>query len=269
MKYSREGEFYGKTNETVHLNGIILNDADYVYDKVDWHYHENAYFTFILQGSVLEGNKKTINECTTGTLLFHHWQDAHYNIGSKEFTRGFHVEIKPSWFSNFDISHDSLHGSIRISHPRIKILMYKIFKELKLNDRNRQLAIDALLVEIFSMMSKHESLANDKNPSWVNRVKDVLHNGEDSMDLPDLARLAGIHPVHLSRAFFKYFSTSLGDYARETKIQRALSLLPNNELSLTDIALNCGFSDQSHFNRLFKYYHQITPLQYRKLLLKN
>ena len=100
MKFSREGEFYGKTNETVHLNGVILNDADYVLDRVDWHYHENAYFTFILQGSVLEGSKKTINECTAGTLLFHHWQDAHYNVASKEYTRGFHVEVKPSWPSD-------------------------------------------------------------------------------------------------------------------------------------------------------------------------
>jgi AraC-like DNA-binding protein len=55
------------------------------------------------------------------------------------------------------------------------------------------------------------------------------------------------HPVHLSREFPKYFDTTLGDYIRATKVQRAVALLPNPGLSLTDISLECGFADQSHF----------------------
>jgi hypothetical protein len=94
------GQFYGQPNETIILNGLILNDADYTHDKIDWHYHENAYFTFLLTGNVLDGNKSEVYECSSGSLLFQYSQDPHYNVGSKVPTRGLHVEIEPSWFAS-------------------------------------------------------------------------------------------------------------------------------------------------------------------------
>jgi AraC family transcriptional regulator len=132
MTCSKPGQFYGKANETLFLNGIILNDSDYIHDTVDWHYHENAYFTFLLQGSSLDGNKKQIHECSAGSLLFQNWQDPHYNVGSKQATRGFHVEIMPSWFASYHIPVNLVEGSIRIMDPSLKTLMYNVFKETKL-----------------------------------------------------------------------------------------------------------------------------------------
>jgi AraC family transcriptional regulator len=58
MQHLQTGQFFEQTNTTIHLDGITLTDTEYTLDKVDWHYHENAYFTFILQGNVIEGNKK-------------------------------------------------------------------------------------------------------------------------------------------------------------------------------------------------------------------
>lgn len=268
MKCSKPGQFYGKTNETVFLKGVILNDADYIHDRVDWHFHENSYFTFILEGGTIDGNKKQVYECSSGGLLFHNWQDAHYNIASGKSTRGFHVEIFPEWFSSFDIPVDAVEGSISIADPQVKMLMYTIFKETKLNRATKQLAIDALLIEIFGLLSHTAGKTTGKKPGWVGKVRDALHDPSENWQLADLAKLADVHPVHLSRTFSKYFNATLGDYIRTVKVQQALSLLPDKEISLTDIAIQCGFADQSHFIRSFKSYQQLTPLRYRKLLLK-
>ena len=268
MKCSKAGHFYGNTNETLYLNGIILNDANYLHDRVDWHFHENAYFTFLLEGFVQEGNKRGVNDCSAGSLLFHNWQDAHYNIGSKKFTRGFHVEIYPSWFSSFDIDTHITEGSINIQDPSIKRLMYTIFKESKSGGSSRQLAIDALLIELFQSISRSGKAAAKRRPTWVKKIEDALHDDSASWGLTDLAKIADIHPVHLSRDFSKYFHTTLGDYIRQLKVQQALSLMPNKDLSLTEISAQCNFSDQSHFIRTFKSYQHMTPLSYRKLLLK-
>ena len=62
MKLLQTGQFYGQTNNTFLLNGLALTDTEYTQEKVDWHYHENAYFTFILQGNIIEGNKKEVNK---------------------------------------------------------------------------------------------------------------------------------------------------------------------------------------------------------------
>jgi transcriptional regulator GlxA family with amidase domain len=59
----------------------------------------------------------------------------------------------------------------------------------------------------------------------------------------------------------------LGDYIRKLRVENALILLGNKERSLTDIALECGFSDQSHFIRCFKVLNKINPSHFRKPLL--
>lgn len=268
MNCSRTGQFYGTTNETIHLQGVTLTDTEYSQDRVPWHFHENHYFTFLLEGGMVEGNKKDVYECRGGDLLFHNWQDAHYNIASGRFTRGFHVELSSSWFSSFDRTNDVTEGSIRLADPRIKRLMYHIFKEMKLAGDAGQLCIDALLLEILSLLGKSQRLEQGRKPQWVGRLREMLHAPQEDWTLTDLAKSLDIHPVHLSRHFSKYFGMTLGDYIRSVRIERALTLLPNEEFSLTDISFECGFADQSHFIRCFKSYYHITPLHYRKYLLK-
>lgn len=58
MKLSQTGEFYGQTNTTIKLEGLTLTHTVYTHDKVDWHYHENAYFTFIPREMLLRGIKR-------------------------------------------------------------------------------------------------------------------------------------------------------------------------------------------------------------------
>lgn len=268
MEQLKTGQFYGITNETIHLAGVTLTDTAYTHDRVDWHYHENAYFTFLLEGAVLEGNKKEVYHCSPGSLLFHNWQEAHYNIKPNGFTRGFQVELKPSWFDAFDMNTDTIQGSLQLANPRLKMTMYNIFKETKLSKGN-SLGIDTLLLSLFSQMKGEDARYSTKKPNWVQQLRQILQDAPfEDWSLPALAAMLDIHPVHLSREFSRHFHCNLGDYIRTVKVQRALSLLTNKQRSLTDIALACGFADQSHFIRSFKSLHTLTPLQFRKLLLK-
>lgn len=268
MKQSQKGAFYGQTNNTINLEGITLTDTVYTQDKVDWHYHENAYFTFILQGQVIEGNKKETYHCSQGTLLFHNWDDAHYNIKPPGFTRGFHIEIDQSWFDNHELITGDLQGSVSIKDPKVQMLFYKLFKESKTNDSTSALAINSLLIEVLENIDNQNKANEMFIPDWVRTLKEILHEQiVDDFSLASLAALLGIHPVHLSRYFPKYFGCSLGEYIRKSKIQKSLGMLSNNSNSLVDIALQTGFSDQSHFNRCFKENIGITPMAYRKLII--
>lgn len=58
MNLLHTGEFVRQTNETLQVNGLTLTDTEYTHAYVDWHYHENAYFTFILQGGVKRATEK-------------------------------------------------------------------------------------------------------------------------------------------------------------------------------------------------------------------
>lgn len=268
MKQLQTGQFHGQTNKTIHLNGITLTDTEYTQEKVDWHYHENAYFTFILEGNVIEGNKKEVHNCSAGSLLFHNWQEPHYNIKPKGFTRGFHIELEKNWFTGFTFNNNSIQGSFLIENPDIKLLLYKIVKETKLDDTTSSLSIQTLVLQALAKMFDTATPSPKGMPAWVNIIKDMLHTSlYTKLSLEDLAKTAGIHPVHLSRYFPRYFYCSIGEYIRKIKIEKSLSLLPNKKISLTEIAFECGFSDQSHFTRCFKEINGITPSGYRKILL--
>lgn len=269
MKQSKRGEFYGQTNKTISLEGITLTDTVYTHPKVDWHYHEHAYFTFILQGNVIEGNKKEVYNCTPGSLLFHNWQEPHYNIKPEGFTRGFHLEIEKRWFDDLTLNSNNLQGSVTILNPDIKLLMYKIFRATKIDDFHYDLSTQTLLIEILSKLNGDFQSILHKNPKWVSMIDEILHDQlTETITLDYLSKTLGIHPIHLSRDFSKYFHCNLGEYIRKLKVEKALSLIALQSKSLTEIAYECGFSDQSHLTRSFREINGLNPSEHKKLLFK-
>lgn len=268
MNHLHKGQFYGQTKRTTFLEGITLTDTEYTLDKVDWHYHENPYFTFILQGNLIEGNKKKVYNCSAGTLLFHNWQEPHYNIKPKGFARGFHIELDQKWANNYGIDFNDLQGNMHVEDPAVKLLLYRLFRESKRNDNASDLSIQGLVLQTLTGIKQTPNTPLKNNPSWVKKVRDMLHDTcTDHLSLIQLAKALDIHPVHLSRDFPRYFHCGLGNYVRRLKIERSLTLLSNKKLSLSAIAFECGFSDQSHFTRCFKELMGLGPLAYRKILL--
>ena len=265
MKTLSNGEFFGQTSQTISLDGLIITDTEYTHSFVDWHYHENPYFTFLLQGNMTEGNKKETYDCSAGTLLYHHWEDAHYNIKPDIFTRGFHIEITENWFEKFQLSKNKAEGSFNIKNPASKLLIHQIFKETKINDTSFELSINQLLLKVFNQLSDQKEDFG-KKPVWVKKIDEILHeNSTEKLSLEELSQTLDIHPMHLSRDFHKYFHCNLGEYLRKLKVEKSLKLLNEYE-SLSEVALECGFSDQSHFIRCFKENIGITPLKYKNLL---
>jgi AraC family transcriptional regulator len=165
---------------------------------------------------------------------------------------------------------DVFQGSCQLYHPKVKIEAYNIFKESKINDGSSPLAILLLLLRLLSQISGGTTERNHQTvPSWVTKLKEILNDTQiEEWTLTSLSKILDLHPVHLSRSFSKYFGANLGDYIRTIKVQRAVSMLANKSLSLTDIAYDCGFADQSHFIRCFKAVYYLKPAQFRKILLK-
>ncbi len=262
----KKGENYSRKERITQLDSLILSENFYTNERVDWHYHENFYFIYLLEGQLYETNKKNSYTLTPGTLLFHNWQDAHINENQKELSRGFHLEIASSWFKNNRLTSDSLEGSLRVHNPDHILRFDKIYKETLINDVSSELSIHMLLLNLFGGLLNTKDTFKQKIPTWVHKVKEILHTEfEQKLSLQYLSRELGIHPIHLSSDFPKYFNQlTIGDYIRCLKINRSLTLLRTSSYSITEIAYLCGFSDQSHLIRIFKKHLGITPFQYLK-----
>jgi AraC family transcriptional regulator len=269
MKRSERGFFYGDTTELIRLDGVTLTDTLYDQGRVDWHFHEDDYFTFLLLGGMREGNRKEVYECVAGDLIFHNWQDRHFNIGSGLHTRGFHVELSDHWYERLGIPANLTEGSMQLKDPLVRSMMYSVFKEAKLSGERAQLGVDVALAQLFGILGKMREARTDgggRQPGWVDRIREMLHDGSEDWSLVRLANEVNVHPAHLSREFSRYFHTGLGDYLRLVKVHRAMTLLGDPERLLTEIAFECGFADQSHFIRSFRNYYGVTPLEYRRLI---
>lgn len=271
MKYLKSGQHFGARKKTVKLDGAILTEAGYTPDiEVPWHYHENAYFFYHLRGRLDEVNKKKTITCTSGTLLFHHWQDPHYDNNFSKDACFFHIEIENKWFLQHQIKPSILEGSWQIKNPILKPIFLKIHREISLDDTATQISVDGLLLQSIAEIKRTSDTDRFGKPIWVKKVREILNDSFNTkITLQALAAETGVHPVHLSKKFPMYFGLGFGQYIRNVRVQKASQLLLDKEANLSHIAYECGFSDQSHFIRCFKEITGMTPSLYRSNITKS
>lgn len=267
MEAMSSGNFFGNTDQTIVLDGLVITNTEYTHDFVDWHFHENAYFTFLLAGKVSEINKKEHHKCGPGTLLFHNCQEQHYNVKPKGYTRGLHLEISPEWLKEVAGNHITS-GSFEVINPLVKTLLHQILLTSKNPDDTTSLSLHAFALAAVDRLAKNAVLRRYKQPPvWVDQLAQLLNDApEISHSLQSLSNATGVHPVHLSRYFPKYFGCNLGAYIRSIRLCRAAAGLNSGTKSATQIAFECGFYDQTHLIRCFKEEFRITPHQYQRYL---
>jgi AraC-like DNA-binding protein len=102
-------------------------------------------------------------------------------------------------------------------------------------------------------------------PWQARRVAEMIRQRLDGdIHLADLAGECGLSVSHFTRAFRKSFGMSPYRWLLERRIDRAKSLLATGGLSLADIALQAGFSDQTAFTRAFGRIVGDSPARWRR-----
>jgi hypothetical protein len=129
-----------------------------------------------------------------------------------------------------------------------------------------------MLHEVYEKFLKMQQ-NRKKIPVWVNELKAIIQDQVDTQVTSDLKKISGdleLNPAYLSREFSKYFENmNFGEYIRKLRIDKAITLIESSNYSLTKIAYLTGFSDQSHFTRVFKQHTGRNPSSYRKNLQKS
>ena len=97
-------------------------------------------------------------------------------------------------------------------------------------------------------------------------VEWVHGNLEKELSVETLAKVAGMKPSHLERRVQLVFKMSLGQFVRKVRIDLAARLLKDSELGIAEIALRCGYSEQSSLTRQFKAAVGCPPGEFRKRL---
>jgi len=141
----------------------------------------------------------------------------------------------------------------------------RLMQEIGAADDFSALACEGLMLETVAAFGRNlRTPATGAAPAWLEAARDFIHaNALQKLSLAEIAAAAGRHEIHLAREFRRRYGLSVGAYLRRQRIDEATRLLRQRRLSLTEIALECGFSSHSHLCRAFRAQHGVTPSQYR------
>ncbi|WP_026903677.1 chromate resistance protein ChrB domain-containing protein [Pedobacter glucosidilyticus] len=147
--------------------------------------------------------------------------------------------------------------------------LYSWAKHLK-HVKHTQNTTDSLFLDVYHKYLKHQKEQGKKTPSWAKEIKEIIQDQIDinmNVSLKDVSEELKVNPAYISREFAKHFDNlSFGDYIRKLRIEKAISLIESTDYKLSEIAFLTGFSDQSHFTRIFKKIYDLSPAQYKKAL---
>jgi len=110
--------------------------------------------------------------------------------------------------------------------------------------------------------------ASDK-ASIVPALEYIQNNFHQTIDLNTAAAIANLSPIAFCKKFKKHTRKTFMEVVIDYRINLGLKLLIETDLSIANVAENCGFGDVSNFFRAFKKRFATTPLQYRTLYKKS
>jgi AraC-like DNA-binding protein len=93
----------------------------------------------------------------------------------------------------------------------------------------------------------------------------MLKNLTEDLRLTDVARACELSAAHFSRSFHKTFGAPPYRWLQTRRIERAKALLGDAKRPLAEIALECGFTEQSHFTKVFTRLVGVSPGAWRRL----
>ena len=248
------------------IDGFMLSEALYPPRlKQPRHTHSNASFSFVLAGNYIENYGRQTQTRQPSTIVFHPPQESHavdFQSGARILSVHIGFE-RLAYIREHSIVFDS---SMSSQTETIAWLGHRIHREFCRPDAVSTLAIEGLIFEILAEASRGKVSASEKKfPCWLEKAREFLHdNFSESMTIDAVAEIADVHPVHLARVFRRQTGGTIGEYVRRLRVEFARRQISTTDLSLSEIALAAGFSDQSHLNKTFKSLFGFTPSEYRK-----
>jgi AraC family transcriptional regulator len=230
------------------------------------HAHRHALLTFVIEGTFREhcGPRSII--CRPGALRFLPAGEVHENEFESR-ARCLHVWIDPAVLDGLDARAVVPRRPAEISGLGATWLANRLYAEFSREDTASGLAVEGLVLEILAEIARADSKPDPVLiPRWLKRATEIVEaRFLERLSLTGIASEVGVHYVHLSRQFHRYNRCTVGELIRKRRIQYASHLLAHSETPLAEIALICGFSDQSHLSFLFKRYMGMSPSKFRGL----
>lgn len=218
-------------------------------------------------------NGKTIEiECIPGVVEFL-GADYQREWGRWETSPGFTIvlQLPPSVLQRLapELSGFELPTNHSVFDPKLAWLVSELLEEAQRGSPEGGLYAESLSCTLIARLAKdyassgaEDISARGLSTKHRHRIVDFIeaHLGDD-LSVAQLAQEIGLSPNHFASCFTASFGLPPHRYLLRRRIQEALRQLPLSANSIASIAMNLGFSSQSHFTKVFREHTGMTPTQ--------
>jgi AraC-like DNA-binding protein len=268
LKKLEPGSYYGATERCYDHEGLTVAESVFPSGLViPPHEHTNPFFCLLLEGccttswgrQTWTGGPLSLTLYPAGLAHANRWHDSEGRTLSVEFAHPWLERIQERT-TVLDRPADYEGG------PQVW-LARRLFEECRRQDDVSPLAVEGLVLELIVECSRSRvELPHPHPPHWLDRVRELLHDRfSENLSLGEVAAAAGISADHLARSFRRHNGCTVGEYVRRLRVEFACRRLTASELPLVEVALDAGFTDQSHFTKTFKRLMGVTPAAFRDL----
>ncbi|QKJ24313.1 AraC family transcriptional regulator [Poseidonibacter lekithochrous] len=256
-----------------------MSDIFYVNNKfnkvtLNPHFHEEYTISLVYKGMHLFSNEKDTYNVEAGMIQvlnpyeFHQTKDSSWA----------HLNIMPTIKQMNTIASQMLQKEINsqilintmIKDQKATNLFYSLFTSLD-SIYNNRLSIDSKVVEFLEYILKYHSSLKAEEIVNIDINKNKLSLGleyinsnitNDNLSLDEISNNIGLSKYHFLREFKKETGVTPNQYIQIKKVNKVRSFL-KTDASLSSIAYECGFTDQSHMIKVFKRFIGYTPKQFK------
>lgn len=128
------------------------------------------------------------------------------------------------------------------------------------------LAFHAHVTQFYGAAGSHDPLSRGQLAPWQLRraVEFISAHLDGDPTIAQLARECGLSAGYFARAFRRTTGVTPHQWLMRKRVERARDMLLTGGLGLADVAIVCGFVDQSHFSRVFAKFHGLSPGRWRQ-----
>lgn len=224
--------------------------------RAPFHVHDQVTVVVPLSGYFVENTFKESLEGKPGALIVETPGSPHENVYGPCGGTNLRLRMNPELQSFVECE---AHG--RSGHVRVCEIARSMAENM-----GDPLLLECAALEVLGIVNNGLEWTPRCRPAFLRDIIAHLRANVDlRRDIATIARDAHVSPVRLVRSFRRTYGISLARFMRVLQLQRTLSLLSDPAISLSAVAAETGFSDQSHMTRAFARTYGATPAAMRRL----
>ena len=241
-----------------------------------YHYHENIELIFCVDGELRVTLPTGAIVLAPGDFIYLAPNTPHSTSSESDFNEHIFIKFLPSVITiPASRKIPPVNYSVLRATPKDKEHIYDLFmsscENYSHNDYFKRLVLCSdimqLMAYVFENSITNITAERSKTISDVFiALLDFIDKNYATITLEEAADFCSLSYSYFSRTFKSTFNIPFSNYVIKKRVEKSLYLITNSNLSLNDIALECGFANLSHFIKCFTDEKSITPRQFRSIV---